>query len=321
MRYVMMKKKYKYIIGIVVLSIFAALTGGSFYMLDYALYNGGRIKGNRLEEQKAHYPEIKAWLDSVERGGYLRDTFVVMPTGEKHHAVFLRSAVARGNTALLVHGYKGRGADMLYIARIYNKELGYNVLMPDLHGHGQSYGDDVQMGWKDRLDVLHWAEVAEGMFAKGHGGVRILVHGVSMGAATTMCVAGERTPGYMKCFVEDCGYTSAWDEFAHELRNRFGLPPFPLMYTTSALCGLRHGWTFSEASPLAQVAKCHKPMLFIHGGDDDFVPTWMVRPLYAAKPAPKELWVAQGSGHAHSYQDHKEQYARRICAFAAKWMK
>ena len=110
--------------------------------------------------------------------------------------------------------------------------------------------------------------------------------------ATTMCVSGEQTPRYVKCFVEDCGYTSVWDEFSNEISARFSLPDFPLMYTASWVVKAKYGWGFNEASPLKQVAKCQKPMLFIHGDNDTFVPTWMVYPLYEAKPQPKALWIA-----------------------------
>ena len=148
----------------------------------------------------------------------------------------------------------------------------------------------------------------------------MVVHGISMGAATTMCVAGEPTPDYVRCFVEDCGYTSAWDEFKHELKKRFHLPAFPLMHTTSALCRYTYGWTFKEASPLNQVAKCTKPMLFIHGDADTFVPTWMVYPLYEAKPEPKELWIVPGATHAMSYKDYPQEYTEHVKKFVGKYI-
>ena len=78
-----------------------------------------------------------------------------------------------------------------------------------------------------------------------------------------MMVSGEKQQPYVKCFVEDCGYTSVWDEFSHELKSSFHLPAFPLMYTTSWLCEKKYGWNFKEASSLKQVEKCELPMLFI----------------------------------------------------------
>lgn len=319
-----MNKKLLYTILAVVSLVLLVIAGGSFYLIDYALDNSSRTRNepNRFAYIVKKYPELKPWIDSLEMEKSLRDTFIVMPDGERQHAIFVRSRRGFGRTAVVVHGYKDRAANMLHIARIYNKMLGYNVLLPDLHGHGQSDGDDVQMGWKDRLDVLHWIQVSEKMFRNvSEDSSRVVVHGISMGAATTMCVAGEPTPAYVKCFVEDCGYTSAWDEFVHELKNRFGMPPFPLLYTSSALCKLRYGWSFGEASPLSQVAKCRKPMLFIHGGNDVFVPTSMVYPLYKAKPEPKELWIAPGSAHALSYHDHKAEYVRRVVGFVSPLFK
>ena len=68
-----------------------------------------------------------------------------------------------------------------------------------------------------------------------------------MGAATTVCVSGEPQPPFVNCFVEDCGYTSVWDEYAGELKNQFGLPAFPLLHLASWATRLRYGWDFREA--------------------------------------------------------------------------
>ena len=118
------------------------------------------------------------------------------------------------------------------------------------------------MGWKDRLDILKWINVTKGIYGDS---TEIVIHGISMGAATTMMVSGEQLPANVKCFVEDCGYTSVWDEFSKELKNQFGLPEFPLLDATSLLCKIKYGWSFKEASALNQVRKCHLPMFFIHG--------------------------------------------------------
>ena len=318
-----MKKTTKRWVAAVATLILAAIVGvityGSFYLVDYALASKPQSHSKNWGKAYAWYPELRPWLDSIRAERAWSDTFALMPDGTRAHAVLIRSTKANGRTAVVVHGYTNNSIDMLHIARIYNKEMHYNIVLPDLHGHGLTGGNDIQMGWKDRIDVLKWIEMAPKTFGISTDSMRLVVHGISMGAATTMCVSGEDTPQYVRCFVEDCGYTSAWDEFEHELRGRYSLPAFPLLYTASWLTKIKYGWSFKEASPLKQVAKCKKPMLFIHGDKDTFVPTSMVYPLYEAKPQPKELWIAPGSGHAFAYRDHRKEYIRKVEAFVNRY--
>ena len=316
----MKHKKLFVTLGATFALFLAIITAASFYLVDYALVSVQRDRDSDMSKIEKRFPEVKPWLDSLQAAGALRDTFVVMPqTGKRAHALYVRSPRAEGRTAVLVHGYGDKATSMLPIARIYNREMNANVLLPDLYAHGQSDGEAIQMGWKDRIDVLKWIEMAPKTFGISADSMRIVVHGISMGAATTMCVSGEKTPKYVRCFVEDCGYTSAWDEFKHELQGRYSLPAFPLLYTASWLTKAKYGWSFKEASPLKQVAKCTKPMLFIHGDKDTFVPTWMVYPLYEAKPHPKKLWIAPGSGHAFAYRDHRKEYIKKVEEFVNQY--
>ncbi len=200
---------------------------------------------------------------------------------------------------------------MRHIGHFYHLVMGWNGVMPDLHAHGQSEGSMIQMGWRDRQDVLEWAADAHQRF----GSDTIMLHGISMGAATVMCVAGEEVPSYIRAFVEDCGYTSVWDEFSHQLSERFLLPAFPLLYTTSALCKLQLGWSFGEASPEKQLSYSTSPMLFIHGSEDTYVPTEMVYELFASHGGQREMWVAKGSAHAKAYTDHHDKYTRQVLLF------
>lgn len=289
-----------------------ALLGASAYMLHFSL----APDPNRADTDSCYrqlfdaYPETREWVDSLRRVQALRDTFALMPTGERHHALFIDRGAER--TAVLIHGWRDCAVKFLWLARLYERELGCNVVMPELHACGESEGRYIQMGWKDRLDVKHWMALFKAD--------TMAVHGVSMGAATAMMLSGEDMPEGIRDlrFVADCGYTSVWDEFAGEMKAQFGLPSFPLMYSSSLLCKALCGWSFGEASALRQVERCPYPMLFIHGGSDTFVPTEMVYRLYEAKPEPKALWVAPGSGHACSYRDNKEEYTQRVRAFLTR---
>ena len=302
-----MKKVFIWTIGVILTLFIVATIGGSFYMLDYSL----SPRPDRADTVACfkklfrHYPETRPWIDSLRRQHALRDTFLTMPSGERHHALYIWNG--SNKTALVLHGWRNCSVDILFIARIYDQEIGgYNVVIPDFHAHGLSDGDMIQMGWLDRKDMLHWLSVFQTD--------TMVVHGISMGGATTMMMSAEPLPERVRDirFIDDCGYTSVWDEFAGELKNQFGLPAFPLMYTSSLLCRLRYGWSFQEASAISEVSKSPHPMLFIHGNKDTFVPTEMVYRLYDAKPSAKSLWIADDAIHAQSYKIHKSEYVEHI---------
>lgn len=306
-----MRKVLVWSIGIVMVTMIVVTIGSSFYMLDYSLSPNPDRKDTAacFREQFEKYPETRTWVDSLRRVDALRDTFIIMPNGERHHALYISKGSNR--TALVLHGWRKCSIDMLFLARIYEKELGYNVVMPDFHAHGQSEGDMIQMGWLDRKDMMEWIETFKTD--------TMVVHGVSMGGATTMMMSAMDYPEEVKDirFVDDCGYTSVWDEFSGELKNQFGLPEIPLLYTTSILCKLCYGWSFGEASAIDEVKRSDYPMYFIHGGSDTFVPTEMAQRLYESKRSNKELWIAEGAEHAESYLKHRNEYIKRLKAFVS----
>lgn len=327
-----MKKKIVIAAAAVLIVLTAATFGAGWYMLDYALAPApdAQHMAKRYSRMFREYPYMRHWVDSLKAAEALRDTFVTMADGGRRHAVYARSDSAAGRTAILVHGYKDSHIGMLPIAKVY-ADMGYNILLPDLYAHGLSDGDHIRMGWDDRKDVMRWIGVAEGLFATAGGKPQIVLHGVSMGAATVMNTSGEKLPESVKCFVEDCGYTSVWDEFSRQLDDQFGLPQFPLLYAASALCKLRYGWTFGEASPVRQLTLNESPMLYIHGSSDGYVPSVMVFPLYNANPVHlaangvyrhfNDIWITPGCEHAKSFHDYPTEYAARVKSFVGKFIK
>lgn len=315
-----LKKKIGWTAGILLVLIAGICIGGSLYLIDFSLRPENR--GKNMEESEAfmrtEYPQIVPWLDSLQQHHALRDTFITAPDGIRMHAFYARASRPTRRTAIIVHGYTDNAIRMFHIGYLYNHSLDYNILLPDLRYTGLTEGDAIQMGWLDRKDVLQWIDTTPALFGDS---LKAVVHGISMGAATTMMVSGEKTPEYITCFVEDCGYTSVWDQFSKELKGLFGLPPFPLLYTASWICQLQNGWNFQEASALSQVARCTKPMLFIHGDNDDFVPTWMVHKVYAAKPSTKEIWITECVDHAHSYKLYPDEYTEKVKAFTDKYVR
>ena len=193
-------------------------------------------------------------------------------------------------------------------------DMGYNVLVPDLRGHGQSEGDYIGMGWHDRLDIIRWIN----KIIEEDKDANIILHGVSMGAATVMMTSGEELPSNVKVIIEDCGYTSVKDEFAYQLKALFKLPSFPIINVASLMCKMKAGYWFGEGSAVKQVAKSKIPTLFIHGDADDFVPYFMLDKLYYAANCTKEKLVIKGAAHARAAVVDPELYWNTIKKFIDK---
>jgi hypothetical protein len=202
---------------------------------------------------------------------------------------------------------------MQNIASFYG-ENGYNVLTPDMRSHGGSEGTYIGMGWLDRLDVLKWIDYIIELDPEAE----IILHGVSMGAATVMMVSGEELPSNVLGIIEDCGYTSVWDIFSDELSYLFSLPDFPFLYTADLIANIRAGYGFKTASALNAVSKSTVPILFIHGSIDTFVRTDMVYELYDACSSPKDLLVIEGAGHGDSYRMDPDTYFDTVFSFISE---
>lgn len=312
------KKKIFITIGVVILLAVVSLVGGGLYLLDFAMSPKHRTVDESLERLYKHNAYLRPWVDSLKHAGAMHDTIVEI-NGNKLNAMYVCAPQPSNRVAVLVHGYKDCNAMMMHVGYIYY-HMGYNLLLPDLYAHGKSEGDHIRMGWLDRLDVMAWMDIANEKFRGDSVSTQMVVHGISMGAATAMCVSGEQQKPYVKCFVEDCGYTSVHDEFVHELDDMFGLPSFPLLNVASWMCKMKYGWDFEEASPIEQVKKSRLPLLVIHGDSDDFVPTWMAKPIYDAKSQPKQLYMAKGSEHARSLSDHREEYTKVVKQFTEQYI-
>lgn len=308
-------KKFLKFLGFAVLFLILLVFGAAYGLVEYALGKGER---QTKEEIISDFSDIvdPSWLNNItieeHKSPVLGDMAYKVIRGD--------STKSKGNVAVLVHGYKCEALYMLKLAYIYQGSMNYDVYMPDLHAHGDTPGDYIQMGWLDRLDVEKLIDqITDSYLAKGIQ-PSIVVHGISMGAATAMMMSGDSLPSSVKCFVEDCGYTSVYDEFRGELKNRFSLPEYPLLPIASMICKAKNGWNFKEASSLEQVKKCNKPMLFIHGDKDKFVPTEMVYRLYDAKPGNKEMWVSKDAAHDQTFSLYPAGYKDKIKSFCDKYM-
>ena len=242
------------------------------------------------------------------------DVFINSFDNLKLHGYILKTENS-DKWAITVHGYTNKAESMSAMAYKYHS-LGYNILMPDLRGHGKSEGSYVGMGWHDRLDIIKWID----LIIRENKDSKILLHGISMGAGTVMMVSGEELPENVKVIIEDCGYTSAKEQLAYNLKTMFKLPSFPILNFCSLITKIKDNYFISEASAIKQLQKAKVPILFIHGDKDKFVPFYMLDKLYNACSSKKDKLVVKDVGHAKSESLKSDLYWNKVEEFIKPYM-
>ena len=178
---------------------------------------------------------------------------------------------------LLMHGYRGSAErDMCgAVQRCFS--IGRNALIIDQRGAGKSEGNVITFGAKESRDCISWVEF---MINKFGPDVKIIISGISMGAATVVLAAGRDLPKNVVGVLADCGYSSAREMIEKTIRE-----------------------------------KAKVPIIFLHGDADDFVPCYMSERMYEACPTPKRFVKVEGAGHGLAYIIDGEGYLKALEQF------
>lgn len=217
---------------------------------------------------------------------------------------------------IMFHGYQGNSERDLCGGVFRAFRLEHNVLLVDHRAGGASDGRIITFGINERRDCLGWIDLAVSHFGKD---CKLILTGVSMGAATVMMASAERLPANVRYVLADCGYSTAKDIIKKVIREMH-LPP-EILYPFVRLGGRIFGrFDLEETSPLEAVKSSNIPILFIHGNGDDFVPCDMSVELYGACGSEKELVIIEGAGHGLAYPVNKEEYLAALSEFDKKYL-
>lgn len=229
--------------------------------------------------------------------------------GLKLHAKKFSPAETSNHWAILIHGYGRDGTFAYDYAEEYLKR-GWNVLIPDLRAAGESEGTFITMGALESRDIVLWSE----KISSDNPDAKIIIHGVSMGAATTLLTAAQE-PKNLCAVVEDCGFTSAYEMFTAQIEKIFDLPEYPVMPCANIVCKFKTGVKISDAAPIEVVDKIKVPILFIHGDADKLIPLEMMERLFDKAVVPKEKFIVEGAGHADAKSTNPDAYFDKIFKF------
>mgnify|MGYP002515176145 CR=1 FL=1 len=212
---------------------------------------------------------------------------------------------------IMFHGYRGSSErDMSGgVQRCF--KLGHSALIVDQRSSGRSQGNVITFGVNESRDCLAWMNHAIERFGPD---CRLMLTGISMGAATVMIAAGEELPENVIGVLADCGYSSARDIIKTVIRQM--KLPANLLYPFVKLGARLYGrFDLEKYSPVEALKSCKVPVLLFHGEDDDFVPCSMSHENFAACASRKKLVTVPGAGHGLSYPVDPERYLKEAGDF------
>lgn len=212
---------------------------------------------------------------------------------------------------IMFHGYRGSAErDMSGgVHRCF--KVGRSALVVEQRCSHGSEGNTITFGINEHRDCLKWVDFAIEHLGKD---IKIILTGISMGAATVMLAAGEKLPPNVVGILADCGYTSAKEIMFHVMRG-MKLPPklcYPFVKLGAKIFG---HFDLDENSPIEAVKRCTLPVIFFHGEADDFVPCSMSREIFEICTSRKHLVTIPGAGHGLSYAKDPQRYLQELRDF------
>jgi fermentation-respiration switch protein FrsA (DUF1100 family) len=176
---------------------------------------------------------------------------------------------------------------------------------------GGSEGRTITFGINEHRDARVWLDF---MLRRFGPEVKIILTGLSMGAATVMMAAGTDLPPQVVGVLADCGYSSAKEIIGLAIK-QMGLPvklSYPFARLGARIFG---GFDPEETSPVEALKKAKVPVIFFHGEADSLVPCHMSRTCYEACASRKKLVTVPGAEHGLSYPTDPETYLAALREF------
>ena len=208
---------------------------------------------------------------------------------------------------VVLHGVKADRRSMVGRVRLFH-EAGYAVIAADLQAHGESTGDAITFGHRERLDAVSAVAFARRQFP----GQPVAVVGVSLGGAAAT-LAGPVLDA--DAVVLEAVYADIDSATRNRLRMRGGdlAAAFaPLLLTQLPL---RIGVSTRDLRPADAVRGLRGPVLVVGGTEDKHTTPVDTERLFAAAPEPKALWWVEGAAHVDFLSAEPDGYRRHVLGF------
>jgi pimeloyl-ACP methyl ester carboxylesterase len=219
-----------------------------------------------------------------------------------------------GKAVVLLHGWKANRMETLPRVR-FLYEAGYNVLVYDARGCGESGGEKISIGYYETEDLA-----AAVKFLKGRGNSKIGCIGISQGGATILLAAG-KVKNDVSCVVSESTYSTIPDAVNNRFAAYLKIPGKAFGYFIIRFAELILNLNAEEMKPAEKVRELNCPVLIAGGQNDNRTLQENTMAIYNNANEPKELWLIEGAGHEDLFMHQGSEYERRVLEFLGKSMR
>jgi fermentation-respiration switch protein FrsA (DUF1100 family) len=210
---------------------------------------------------------------------------------------------------LLLPGVRANRLSMVDRAR-FLRAAGYSVLLIDFQATGESPGDAVTFGWREREDVRAAVAYLRAQCAPEP----VALIGTSLGGAAALLAT---PPLQVDALVLEAVYPTLAEATRNRVELRLGRLGRPLAPLLLMQLGPRLGVTAAQLRPIDHVGAVRAPVFVVAGAVDRHTTPAETRRLFAAAPEPKSLWLVDGAAHVDLHRHAGREYERRVLAFLA----
>ncbi|MBN1571935.1 MAG: alpha/beta fold hydrolase [Deltaproteobacteria bacterium] len=216
----------------------------------------------------------------------------------------------RDNRAVIcLCGRMGTKSDLLGVGSCLNR-AGYNVLLFDYRGCGESDSSTMSMGQLERMDV----KAAVDFIVKKIPSPRIGIIGFSMGASLGIVHAS--TDKRISALVCDSPFTSSEELILNRIRRFFPLPLFLLRPLTRLFTKFLFGYDNRGLDVKGSAKRLSlKNLLVVVSEKDCVIEPSQQREIFDAASHPKEVWKLEDADHCGAYFLNRGEYVSRVAAF------
>lgn len=210
-------------------------------------------------------------------------------------------------TIILLHGYGGEKSGMLDKSTVFH-EWGYNTLLIDFRGSGETAGNATSIGFYEAEQVKYAFE-----WALANSEKPVSLFGTSMGAAAAMRAVAKYDIKPAGLILE-CPFGTLSETTKARFR-QMGIPSFPMSSLLVFWGGVQQGFNGFKHNPADYAKAIDIPTLLMYGQKDAKVSQAETDEIYSNLKGPKSFFYFPEAGHENYLNHYNKEWREAVGEF------